>query len=47
VADESGAVCVPQDRAGETLELVARIEIQERLLEQQVRDDVVASWDQV
>jgi regulator of RNase E activity RraA len=47
VADESGAVCVPQDRAGETLELVARIEIQERLLEQQVRDDVVATWDQV
>jgi len=47
VADESGAVCVPQDRAGEALELVARIEVQERLLEQQVRDDVVASWDQV
>ena len=47
VADESGAVCVPQDRAVETLELVARIEVQERLLEQQVRDDVVATWDQV
>lgn len=47
VADESGAVCVPQDRAEATLELVARIEVQERLLEQQVRDDVVATWDQV
>ncbi len=47
VADESGAVSVPQDRAAETLELVARIEVQERLLEQQVRDDVVATWDQV
>jgi regulator of RNase E activity RraA len=47
VADESGAVCVPHARAGEALELVARIEVQERLLEQQVRDDVVASWDQV
>jgi regulator of RNase E activity RraA len=47
VADESGAVCVPQARAEEALELLARIEAQERLLEQQVRDDVVASWDQV
>ena len=47
LADESGAVCVPQHRAEETLGLVARIDAQERLLEQQVRDDVVASWDQV
>ena len=47
VADESGAVCVPQARAQETLELLARIEAQERALEQQVRDDVVSSWDQV
>ena len=34
-------------RAQETLELLARIEAQERLLEEQVRDDVVKSWDQV
>jgi regulator of RNase E activity RraA len=47
VADESGAVCVPQARAEETLALLDRIEAQEKLLEQQVRDDVVASWDQV
>ena len=47
LADESGAVCVPQARAEETLALVDRIDAQERLLEQQVRDDVVASWDQV
>ena len=47
LADESGAVCVPRHRAEETLGLVARIDAQERLLEQQVRDDVVASWDQV
>lgn len=47
LADESGAVCVPQARAEETLALVARIDAQERALEQQVRDDVVASWDQV
>jgi regulator of RNase E activity RraA len=47
LADESGAVVVPQARAQETLELVARIDAQEKALEQQVRDDVVASWDQV
>jgi regulator of RNase E activity RraA len=47
VADESGAVCVPQARAEEVLALVATIETQERALEEQVRDDVVASWDQV
>lgn len=47
VADESGAVVVPHDRAEETLALVARIDAQERALEEQVRDDAVASWDQV
>jgi regulator of RNase E activity RraA len=47
VADESGAVCVPRARAEETLGLLVRIEAQERLLEEQVRDDVVKSWDQV
>ncbi len=47
VADESGAVCVPQALAEKTLELVAGIDAQEQLLEQQVRDDVVSSWDQV
>jgi regulator of RNase E activity RraA len=47
VADESGAVCVPQARGEEVLALVDRIEMQERILEQQVRDDVVSSWDQV
>ena len=47
VADESGAVCVPQARGEEILALVDRIEMQERLLEQQVRDDIVSSWDQV
>ena len=47
VADESGAVCVPQARGEEILALVDRIETQERVLEQQVRDDVVSSWDEV
>lgn len=47
LADESGAVVVPRPRVEEVLELAARIETQERLLEQQVREDAVASWDQV
>ena len=47
VADESGAVCVPQARGEEVVALVDRIETQERVLEQQVRDDVVSSWDEV
>ena len=47
VADGSGAVCVPRARADETLGLLERIEAQERMLEEQVRDDVVESWDQV
>jgi len=47
LADESGVVVVPQERAEATLELVTKIEIQERMLEEQVRDDIVASWDQV
>jgi len=47
VADESGVVCVPRARVGEILELAARIERQEQELLEQVRDDAVASWDQV
>lgn len=47
VADESGAVCVPHARADEVLALLARIEAQERALEEQVRDDAVKSWDEV
>lgn len=47
LADESGAVCVPRARIEEVLQLAVRIEEQERALEQQVRDDVVSSWDQV
>ena len=47
VADESGAVRVPKARAAEVLELVSRIDEQERRLEEKVRDDAVSSWDQV
>jgi 4-hydroxy-4-methyl-2-oxoglutarate aldolase len=47
VADETGVVCVPQARVGEVLELAAKVERQELLLLQQVRDDAVQSWDQV
>ncbi|MFO1282097.1 MAG: RraA family protein [Burkholderiales bacterium] len=47
VADETGVVCVPRARADEVVALVDRIERQERMLEEQVRDDAVSSWDQV
>ncbi|MCC6197057.1 MAG: RraA family protein [Burkholderiales bacterium] len=47
VADESGVVRVPHARAEELLALTDRIERQEALLDQQVRDDAVSTWDQV
>lgn len=47
VADESGVVCVPHACANEVLELAAKVEQQEQLLLEQVRDDAVSSWDQV
>ena len=47
LADESGAVRVPKARGEEVLALAATIDTQERLLEQQVRDDIVSTWDQV
>jgi hypothetical protein len=40
-------VCVPQARVGEVLEFAAKVERQELLLQQKVRDDAVQSWDQV
>ena len=39
--------CRDLDRVGEALELAAKVERQELLLQQQVRDDAVQSWDQV
>lgn len=47
VADESGVVCVPQGAAERVLELLVRIDAQERLLEEQVKGDDVRSWDDV
>lgn len=47
VADESGVVCVPRANAERVLELLVRIDAQERLLEEQVRGDAVRSWDDV
>ncbi len=47
VADESGVVRVPREQVENALELLGRIQGQEQLLEQQVRDDAVSSWDAV
>lgn len=47
LADETGVVCIPQARIGEVLELAARIEAQEALLEAQVINNAVESWDAV
>jgi regulator of RNase E activity RraA len=47
VADESGVLCVPQGRLAEVLELAARIAEQERVLEAQVLNGSLKSWDAV
>ena len=47
VADESGVVCVPRQQAEQVLDLLIKIEAQERALEEQVTDDAVSSWDDV
>jgi len=47
IADESGVVCVPQGRFGEVIALCARIADQERLLEAQVLNGSLESWDEV
>lgn len=47
VADESGVVCVPQGRFGEVIALCARIAVQERVLEAQVLNGSLESWDAV
>jgi regulator of RNase E activity RraA len=47
VADETGVVCIPRDAAERVLDLLVRIEAQERLLEAQVMDDAVESWNDV
>lgn len=47
VADESGVVCVPQGRFDEVIALCARIADQERVLEAQVLNGSLESWDEV
>lgn len=47
VADESGVLCIPQGRLDEVLELAARIAEQERVLEAQVLNGSLQSWDEV
>lgn len=47
VADESGVLCVPRLRLTEVLALAARIAEQERILEAQVLNGSLASWDAV
>lgn len=47
VADASGVVCIPKDRAADVLELARKISHQEGVLEAQVLDDRVSSWDEL
>jgi regulator of RNase E activity RraA len=47
MADESGVIAIPQARIAEVLELCERIAAQESLLEAQVLNDSLASWDAV
>ena len=47
LADESGVIVIPQARIGEVLELAVRIAEQEALLEAQVINNSLASWDAV
>lgn len=47
IADASGVVCVPSDRAAEVLELAEKVSRQEALLEDQVLNDRVESWDEL
>jgi 4-hydroxy-4-methyl-2-oxoglutarate aldolase len=47
LADESGVVCVPHGRLTDVIELADRILEQEALLEAQVIDGNVSSWDAI
>jgi 4-hydroxy-4-methyl-2-oxoglutarate aldolase len=47
LADGSGVLCVPQARLEEVLALCARIADQERVLEAQVLNGSLSSWDEV
>ena len=47
VADQSGAVCVPNELIQETLTLLEKISKQEDLLEDQVLNNNVQDWDEL
>ena len=47
VADQSGAVCVPNELIQETLTLLEKISKQEDLLENQVLNNDVQDWDEL
>lgn len=47
LADESGVVVVPAARIEEVLALAERIDAQEQLLESQIRNATLTSWDAV
>ena len=47
VADQSGAVCVPNEIIQETLNLLNKISKQEDLLEDQVLNNEVQDWDEL
>ena len=47
VADQSGAVCVPNEKIQETLNLLNKISKQEDLLEDQVLNNEVQDWDEL
>ena len=47
VADQSGVVCVPEERIQETINLLEKISKQEDLLEDQVLKNKVQDWDEL
>ena len=47
VADQSGVVCVPEEKIKKTLSLLKKISKQEELLENQVLKNEVQDWDEL
>ena len=47
VADQSGVVCVPENKINKILELLRKISKQEDLLEDQVFRNVIQNWDEL
>ena len=47
VADQSGVVCVPENKINEVLVLLEKISRQETILEDQVLRNFVQNWDDI